>query len=396
MKKSFLILILLLTTFNSCENEEILSNEPNQSVERESTDIPELIFRKQSSKLDAIIKKTINEQKLSQKGKSILSNVDFESAIKRYDVESGISFYTFPFNEQSSTLRQFVIKENHLGEILGSVVELEPDGEFNKESPMEDFIGWFRMLSLDGDIVVEERMGAEQSNKTSKTMATGARSICSSSITDWYNCRGAVISASTCDYSHSSISTTCSSSGGSWSGGLNGSQDDEFYLHTSTFGNTGSAVSGGYYPKDIVEEKPPSCESFKFKKVGNNQFSYVKGIRFLVIDKNGQKHYLRYDMPMEFSVPYEDRFGVIYEGGAVAESSARALKEAMDNTKDYILDTAYYVGEYRAKRYFEDELKRLYPIYIPGGRVQPRPSSQHVSTVTDYKAEWFGTGNCDD
>ncbi len=141
---------------------------------------------------------------------------------------------------------------------------------------------------------------------------------------------------------------------------------------------------------------PPSCKSFKFSKVGNAQFAYVKGIRFLFVESSGSTEYAKYDNPIEFSTPYEDRFGNVYDNATIAEASARALNEAMESTFQYTKSIPTDIGEYRIKKYFEDKLSRIYPNHIPGGRVQIRPRELKVPEVTEYKASWFFEDDCED
>ncbi|MHC9089039.1 hypothetical protein ACXIHB_10030 [Tenacibaculum sp. IMCC1] len=145
--------------------------------------------------------------------------------------------------------------------------------------------------------------------------------------------------------------------------------------------------------EEYVEESvPPSCKSFNFTKVGNYQYSYVKGIKFIVLSTDGKiKEYIRYDNAIEFGAPYLDRFNNVFKSNVLAEISAIALQEAMDNTKDYIKSRPWTnVGD--VERYFEQELIRLYPVHIPGARVRIRPSHHLVSKITDYKSSGFSIG----
>lgn len=151
----------------------------------------------------------------------------------------------------------------------------------------------------------------------------------------------------------------------------------------------------------VVDEYkvPPSCKSFTFNKLGNYQYSYVKGVRFLIIDKNGRKDYIKYENSIEFGAPYRDRFNNVYENGPLAESSANALQEAMENTKNYIRGSVI-TSQGDIERYFENELIRVYPNHIPGARVKIRPTNI-LFPPTNYKASGisigginFGTDNC--
>jgi len=147
---------------------------------------------------------------------------------------------------------------------------------------------------------------------------------------------------------------------------------------------------------ELTEEEkvPPSCKSFDFQILGNFQYSYVKGIRFLIINKNGTKYYVKYSEPMEFGAPNKDRFGNTFNPGAAAEASAEALQDAISNTRDYIR-SAPWTNIEDVKRYFEDELKREYPQHIPGGRVKIRPTSLLVPKITNYRTAGINIGGID-
>jgi len=156
---------------------------------------------------------------------------------------------------------------------------------------------------------------------------------------------------------------------------------------------------GGETNDASINDIPPSCKSFNFTRVGNYQYSYVKGIRFLVIDSNGNSDFIKYDNPIEFGAPYLDRFGNVFGIGALAESSALALQDAMDNTKDYLKNRAF-TSQGEMERYFEAELIRLYAIYIPGARAKIRPTDI-LSPISTYQTSGisigvvnFGTDNC--
>ncbi len=165
--------------------------------------------------------------------------------------------------------------------------------------------------------------------------------------------------------------------------------------------NMSSAPVGPFSPDDrpyvtVAPPPPPSCKSFKFARIGtlNFQYSYVKGIQFLSFTKNGDKVFVEYKDPIQFGAPYKDRFNNIYKPADLAEASALALQEAMDNTFASI-KTNSLADTGRAKQIFEAELIRIYPNYVPGGRVVVRPTSLNGHTPTPYVAAWFGNGNCD-
>ncbi len=181
----------------------------------------------------------------------------------------------------------------------------------------------------------------------------------------------------------------------SGSGGTSGGEIPAFY-HEHHDDPHGPSVGSFNHSNEDILDAPPSCESFNFQSLGtlNFMYSYVRGIRFLVINQNGDRFYIKYSNPMEFGAPKTDRFGNEFRPGYLAEISARALEEAMDYTFKYIRSNPW-INTDEAKRIFEAELKRVYPLHIPGGRVTIRPTHQYVSLVTEYVATWFGNGNCD-
>lgn len=171
------------------------------------------------------------------------------------------------------------------------------------------------------------------------------------------------------------------------------------YLRSLPCDNPDQVRNENAYCVDI-DELPPSCKSFEFERVGNAQYSYVRGIRFLVISEDGNGTLIKYDSAIEFSGPYQDRFNNVYSSGALAETSAKALQEAMDNTKNHIRNN-FFSNQGDIERYFEQELIRIYPMHIPGGRVRIRPDNFLTSKITDYIASGFsyggvnfGTDNC--
>ncbi len=148
---------------------------------------------------------------------------------------------------------------------------------------------------------------------------------------------------------------------------------------------------------DVDTVKPPSCESFTFTRptvASPFQNAYVSGIRILALtNSNSQPVFLFYPEPMEFNAPLVDRFGNVYTNGALAEASALALKEAMDQTWERYKNDPN-ANETNARIFFEDKLKETYPDYIPGGRVTIRPNTI-LGPIGIYKTNFLGTGNCD-
>lgn len=150
---------------------------------------------------------------------------------------------------------------------------------------------------------------------------------------------------------------------------------------------------------DGTETIPPDCASFNFTSTGSNwQEAAVQNINFSVTILSPQGVYVSYvvDEPQAvlFGCPKVLSVGNTFiSPGNAASSSAVALKQSMNET----------VRKYGAKPVtalmvqldFESRLKRIYPLHIPGGRVQIHPQTYSV-VPTQYQTTAFGTGNCGD
>lgn len=392
MKNKFYLVLLVMSLIISCETEEIinLSNEANTS-ELIKSDI-DLLFRQKSEELNDVVLQTLDNFSTNKNSSSLKNQINFETAIKTFKEDIGISYYSFPFKEKSNNLKQLVLKKYKNQEIVGNIIEFESDSKDAdlENQPLENFIGYFRIYDLNEQLLSEIYFGGKENKLSSK-------SICSSSFTDWYNCRGAIISASTCDYSNTSVNTTCSSSSGGsyWGTATNGSQEDDFYLYTSTFGNTGSATRGSYYPTVIVEETPPSCKSFDFKKstsTTNWQEARVVNIRFNVwyVEFIGgvkfrKKYTVNIKEPVRFGMPitFYNAVSTKVAPGLAAEIASIALNHAMDDvvSKYYNLqiNTTSVI-----KKDFETFLKNEFRERSNGGRVNFNDMGSYPP-VTQYK-----------
>lgn len=389
------LFILIIAFLFSCENHQGNSVE---FLDSQETGISQEVTQFHNLPMEIQNLVSANHKELQAKSNSHITGKSFgdiaeTAVVSNWDDESTV--YTIGLEHAGGPqFENIVITVDSTGATQYNTVRYIP----NEQWYAENWANEHKYDSYTGDIEVFDQDGVKYFDESlldgegTLASSTTSRSTCHVKVQTAYGCSDG------CWIYSITIDIICGGGPTPPYDGGDGGQDDGG--RGGGFGGGGSGGGSGQLKTTTVEVPvlPPDCESFEFIKVGNNQFSYVKGIRFLVIDAEGERHYLRYDNPMEFSAPYEDRFGNIYKPGYLAEASARALKQAMDKTKDYVLSTNSYLGEYRTKRFFEDRLKETYPDNIPGGRVQVRPNKRHVNKVTDYKSTWWmgSIGDCDD
>ena len=175
-------------------------------------------------------------------------------------------------------------------------------------------------------------------------------------------------------------------------------------------GSRVNSVAGSLYVNAInektlaegeeLENVPPSCESFNFTSTGSNwQTAVVKGVRFKlrILEQNGAQSNvvvadIAYDNNIQFGTPKLDRYNSNFTPGLAAELSAEALHMSMNETKNHFRDK-YNISETQIRIYFEERLRYNYPIMTGGGRVN-FGRNDYGLIPTQYKTEFFGTGNC--
>ena len=151
----------------SCEREEVVPVEIEQL--EESSVLPggfEIVQFTDLGNYKKAVDQLASEFPES-KGGSILDEVDFGSALKRYDEESGITHYSFSMKSGPNTFRNFLLRENTQGDIWGHILEFEVNAESNviyeSRPDLEEFNGWFKLLRLDGTVLVEDQLVAGKS-----------------------------------------------------------------------------------------------------------------------------------------------------------------------------------------------------------------------------------------
>ena len=130
----------------------------------------------------------INQQgSMNGRSNSILDEVDFERAMKRFNPETGNTHYSFSMHSDSGlTLRKFILSENSENEISGHIFEYEVDADWLAE--VEIFPGWhqyngyFRILDLDGEVIAENEIISGSSVSKESSNGRSSRYICITTI----------------------------------------------------------------------------------------------------------------------------------------------------------------------------------------------------------------------
>ena len=168
--------------------------------------------------------------------------------------------------------------------------------------------------------------------------------------------------------------------------------DLEDYYWLKSGGGGGAAAEA----EPVVEEMPPSCESFNFvKTAGLWQVALVKNVHFKVflLNEKGVEilHWVDFPQPISFGTPTNIQMGnTDITPGLAANASARALQKTMQDVIDKYGSSR--TSDSTLMLYFQERLKYNYPLYIPGGRVNFNATENIVAT--EYKTNPWTAGNC--
>ena len=134
------------------------------------------------------------------------------------------------------------------------------------------------------------------------------------------------------------------------------------------------------------------------KVTQNSQEANVRNIHFnivLVEVINGVKFkfdkHISLSKPTNFSGPIFDRFDNEISFNLMATVSARALAEAMENTVAKFAGAE--VSTTTVEYWFRDELKRIYSLGVPGGRVRYNHSA-NPGDISEYVVTIGGKDSC--
>ena len=125
---------------------------------------------------------------MNGRSNSILDEVNFERAVKRFNPETGNTHYSFSMHSDSGlTLRKFILSENSENEISGHVFEYEVDAYWLAEVEIfprwDYYTGYFRVISLQGEVISESGIinGSSVNNESIGGRTSGQ--ICSTTTT---------------------------------------------------------------------------------------------------------------------------------------------------------------------------------------------------------------------
>ena len=178
MKKHLLlpiVILLLLSLFQACTDQD-------QAIEPEQPNV-EIVLLTENSHLQNLMGKINQQGSMNGRSNSILDEVNFERAMKRFNPETGNTHYSFSMHSDSGlTLHKFILSENSENEISGHVFEYEVDADWLAE--VEIFPGWhqyngyFRILDLDEEVIAENEIVAGSSVSKESSNGRSSRYIC--------------------------------------------------------------------------------------------------------------------------------------------------------------------------------------------------------------------------
>ena len=187
MKKHLLlpiVILLLLSLFQACTDQD-------QAIEPEQP-IVEVVLLTEDNRLQNLVGKINQQGSMNGRSNSILDEVNFERAMKRFNPETGNTHYSFSMHSDSGlTLRKFILSENSENEISGHVFEYEVDADWLAE--IEIFPGWhqyngyFRILDLDEEVIAENEIvaGSSVSKESSNGRSSGYTCITTIRLIGW-------------------------------------------------------------------------------------------------------------------------------------------------------------------------------------------------------------------
>lgn len=181
-----------------------------------------------------------------------------------------------------------------------------------------------------------------------------------------------------------------------WSSAYDNSSPDSLIWDFEKSGGGGGGAAAEAEAEPVVEEMPPSCESFNFvKTAGLWQVALVKNVHFKVflLNEKGVEilHWVDFPQPISFGTPTNIQMGNIdITPGLAANASARALQKSMQDVIDKYGSSR--TSDLTLRLYFQERLKHNYPLYIPGGRVNFNATENIVAT--EYKTNPWTAGNC--
>ncbi|WP_343486386.1 hypothetical protein [Allomuricauda sp. d1] len=192
MKKLKFYFLIFLVINLACEQEETIS--PDEGIHDIATSSSKVIFLSADTELQNSVKKLSNKVIETNKGASMLDDVDFDRALKRYDAALKITYYTFSMKPDELTTRKFVLRQSDNGNILGHAFEFEVDADWLNEQEVfpgwHQYTGWLRILELDGNVLSENRVenGQVAGTKNGKQQASRSGPVCERTYTNWYSC----------------------------------------------------------------------------------------------------------------------------------------------------------------------------------------------------------------
>ena len=179
MKKQYLLPTIsfsLLLLLQSCTDQE-------EAIEPEQSSI-EVVLLADNNHLQSLVGKIEEEPSMNGRTASLLSEVNFEKAMKKINSETGTIHYSFSMHSDDGlTIRKFILSENSKNEISGHVFEYEVDASWLAE--VGEFLGWdqyngfFRIIDLEGSIISENEIvgGSSLVNKTNNGRSSGTTCI---------------------------------------------------------------------------------------------------------------------------------------------------------------------------------------------------------------------------
>ncbi|REE01304.1 hypothetical protein [Marinoscillum furvescens] len=218
MKSLRTLLTALLATFllSTCEQSE----PPNPENQK---GLVEVVLLTESKHLQGLVHELeLSSPPHARYSSSLLDAVDFDRAVKSINPETGNTHYSFSMTDDNGfILRKFILTENQVNEVVGSVFEYEMDAEWYAEYDsfpgMDKYTGYFRILDLEGNVIAKNKMVNGTSEAKESTSGRTSGMTCSSRIVQI----GQICVGGYCSPKYETVTTcyfTTSSGGGGSSG----------------------------------------------------------------------------------------------------------------------------------------------------------------------------------
>jgi len=214
--KFLLLNLILLITFNACDQQEELI----EPIEQKSA-IEEILL-KENSHLQNLVNHISSSPLKDGRTNSILDQVDFSKATKLYDSANQVTKYTFSMTEEDNiSLRNFILTEPDFGEISGLVFTHTVDqnwlSTFDSFPSWDKFTGQFTISDLEGDVISQSQIVDGVSIEQESTSGRTASQTCVTTyvlVTETYNSYTDGVYSGTTTHSWIETRTNCYSSGG--------------------------------------------------------------------------------------------------------------------------------------------------------------------------------------